>query len=348
MRHAFLLIIVLAAAMAPGAATAKRPAHPPAAKTEQHPGADAFARELAAEAGKTHPALNERAIRRALAGAHFQQSIIDAMTRPAEAKPWKDYRPLFLTGARIAAGVAFYQSERATFDTLAARYGVPAEVIVAIVGVETYYGRNVGKFHELDALATLAFHYPPRQEFFRAELKQLFLLQGPSFPYKLNDLTGSYAGAMGIGQFMPSSIAKYAVDGDGDGKLDLWHSHPDALASIANYLVGYGWVRDAPIADPAILAPDASASDGTSLEPKSTVGEFAAAGAKPELERPADLPANLLGLDGAGGREHWLTYRNFWVISRYNRSPLYCMAVHQLAQAIAATTAANPIPHAAP
>jgi membrane-bound lytic murein transglycosylase B len=336
-----LYSVLLAGLLAAGH---KAPAAHASAKTESHPGAQAFASEVAKEAGAGRPALTAAAVRRTLAKAHYQQSIIDAITRPAEAKPWKDYRPLFLGQSRIDQGIAFYRAELEPLTTLSARYGVPPEIVVAIVGVETFYGRNLGKYKELDALATLAFHYPPRQDFFRSELKQLFLLQGPSFPYKLEELTGSYAGAMGMGQFMPSSIAKYAVDGDGDGQLDLWRSRPDVLASVANYLAGYGWERGAPIADPAAVPDgmDVSTLEAQGLDPRSSVGALMQAGITLGTERAPDLPASLLGLDGAEGREHWLTYRNFHVLSRYNRSPLYCMAVHQLALAIAAGAAQAP------
>jgi membrane-bound lytic murein transglycosylase B len=351
MLHTVLLAALLAASPSPKHAPAK-PKHAPAhasAKSE-HPGAKAFARELAKEAHATHPELSAQAIGSTLARARYQQGIIDAITKPAEAKPWKDYRPLFLGQKRIDEGIAFYRAERDTLEALGAKYGVPPEVIVAIVGVETFYGRNVGKYKALDALATLAFHYPPREAFFRSELKQLFLLRGPGFPYQLDELVGSYAGAMGMGQFMPSSIAKYAIDGDGDGRIDLWRSRPDVLASVANYLAGYGWERGAPIAEPAVLPDgmDVAPLETQGLEPKSSVGALFALGITSERERPPELPASVLGLDGESGREHWLTYRNFYVLSRYNRSPLYCMAVHQLAGAIAAGVAAEPKPAAAP
>jgi len=338
MLHTVLLVALLAAS--------PKHAPAPASAKSEHPGAKAFARELAQEARATHPGLSVQAIERTLARARYQQGIIDAITRPAEAKPWKDYRPLFLGQKRIDEGIAFYRAERETLELLSERYGVPAEVIVAIVGVETFYGRNVGKHKALDALATLAFHYPPRQPFFRSELKQLFLLSGPQFPYKLDELVGSYAGAMGMGQFMPSSIAKYAIDGDGDAKVDLWQSRSDVLSSVANYLAGYGWVRGGPIAEPAVLPDgmDGVPPEAQGIEPKSSVGALFALGITSEQERPPELPASVLGLDGEAGREHWLTYRNFYVLSRYNRSPLYCMAVHQLAGAIAAGVAAQPEP----
>ena len=329
-------------AVAPAKAKTKpKPKHHKQAKAPPpiaHPGQAEFAQELAHDPAAKERKLTRAAIEKTLARAQFQQSIIDAITRPAEGKPWRAYRPLFLTDKRIAEGVEFYQSERAELEKIAAKTGVPPEVIVAIVGVETFYGRNTGKYKELDALATLAFHYPPRAEFFRGELKQLFLLHGPHFPYKLDELSGSYAGAMGLGQFMPSSIAKYGVDGDGDGKIDLWGSREDALASIGNYLQGHGWAANAPIADPAQVTVDAELVLPPALTPSSSVAELAKLGYVAPAAREQATPATLVTLDGEQGAEYWIAYQNFYVISRYNRSPLYCMAVMQLAQAIAAAS----------
>src|SRR5262249_34990753 len=178
-----------------------------------------FAAEIAKEGG---PA--EASVLATLATVKVQQSILDAMAKPAEAKPWKDYRPLFVTDKRIDDGVAFYRENRALVERIGKEYGVPPEIIVAIVGVETSYGRITGKYRVVDALSTLAFHYPPRAAFFRGELKQLFLLGGTHLAYPIDELKGSYAGAMGWGQFMPTSIAQWAKDEDGDGRIDLWNS----------------------------------------------------------------------------------------------------------------------------
>ena len=334
----------VAAASGTAALSATAPAKAKAVKKKKaraparipHPGQAEFAQELAKDPVAKQRNLTRAAIEKALDKAQYQQSIIDAITRPAEGKPWRAYRPLFLTDKRIAEGVAFYAQEREALEKISAKTGVPPEVIVAIVGVETFYGRNTGKYKELDALATLAFHYPPRSGFCRDELKQLFLLQGPQFPFALNELSGSYAGAMGLGQFMPSSIAKYGVDGDGDGKIDLWGSRDDALASIGNYLKGYGWAANAPIADPAQVTIDAELVLTPTLTPTSSVAELARLGYVAPAARERATPATLITLDGEKGAEYWIAYQNFYVISRYNRSPLYCMAVMQLAQAIAA------------
>lgn len=289
-----------------------------------------FAAEVTAAGG---PA--EQQVLEVLAGAKVRQSILDAIARPAEAKPWKDYRPIFMTDRRIRDGIDFYQANKALLDRVSAQYGVPASVIVAIIGVETNYGSNIGSYRVLDALFTLAFEYPPRAPFFRSELKNLFLLDGKQLAYPLDELTGSYAGAMGWGQFMPSSIAAYAVDGDGDGKIDLWQSLPDIVSSVANYFAEHGWQRDAPVTVRAQVADHARTLDIKGLDPVYPVQQMEAWGYAPAEAVDGQTVSTLLRLEGANGPEFWLTFQNFYVISRYNRSALYSMAVWQLSQAIA-------------
>jgi membrane-bound lytic murein transglycosylase B len=296
--------------------------------------AQTFAAELADGSG-----LKREDILATLAQARYQQSIIDAISRPAEAKPWRDYRPIFVTERRTADGVAFLQANRALLRRIQDETGVPAALIVSILGVETNYGRQTGRYRVLDALATLAFAYPPRQEFFRSELKQLFLLQGPSFPYPLGEITGSYAGAMGWGQFMPSSIARFARDEDADGKVDLWNSLPDICASVANYFVAFGWQKGGAVAVRAAVAPNARAITPAGLEPVYPLQQLAEWGYEPADKHDPMTPATLITLDGVDGRETWITFENFYAISRYNRSPLYSLAVYQLSQAIAAGAA---------
>jgi membrane-bound lytic murein transglycosylase B len=302
-----------------------------------HPGQEAFVRELVEEAGRTQSGLTRASIERTLANAKYQQSIIDAISRPAEkTKPWRDYRPIFITGRRIEDGIAFLRENRALLDPIAQKYGVPAEIIVAIIGVETSYGRNIGKYRVLDALVTLAFYYPPRAAFFRSELKQLFLLPGAQFPQQIDQLVGSYAGAMGWGQFMPTSYAKYARDHDADGLVDLWNTKADIFASIANYFIGYGWETGAPIAHRATPAAGRRTLTPEGYEPVYTVGDLAKWGYPVQAKLDPALPATLVELQGEGGPEYWVTHRNFFVITRYNRSPMYAMAVKQLSEAIAA------------
>ena len=295
-------------------------------------GADqrAFAAEIAKEGG---PA--EKSVLATLATVKVQQSILDAMARPAEAKPWKDYKPLFVTDKRIDDGVAFYRENRVLLERIGKEYGVPPEIIVAIVGVETSYGRITGKYRVIDALSTLAFHYPPRAAFFRGELKQLFLLGGTHLAYPIDELKGSYAGAMGWGQFMPTSIAQWAKDEDGDGNIDLWNSMQDILVNVANYFGAHGWENGQPVAVRAQPAANAQDVPADGIEPKTPVQQMEAWGYAPLSHVDADLASTLLSLDGEHGPEYWLTFRNFYVITRYNKSPLYSMAVWQLSQQIA-------------
>lgn len=295
-----------------------------------------FAAEVA-KAGN----LDESEILATLAKARVQQSILDAIARPAEGKPWKDYRPIFVNSSRIDGGVDFYRANRALLERVGKEYGVPPELVVAIIGVETNYGRITGRYRVLDALYTLAFAYPPRAEFFRGELRQLFLLGDKHLAFPIDELKGSYAGAMGWGQFMPSSIDKYAVDFDRDGQIDLWDSLSDITASIANYFVGYGWEKDGPVMLRAVAASDAKPLRPENLESVYTVQQLEAWGYAPTGHVDAARKATLLTLDGENGPEYWLTFNNFFVISRYNHSSLYSTAVWQVAQAVAAGSAAS-------
>lgn len=298
---------------------------------------ESFIAESAAQMG-TDPAL----MRAALDSAEYQQSIIDAITRPAEAKPWSAYRPIFVTPVRIVDGRAFLRAQAEALAKVEAETGVPAELIVAIIGVETNYGRNTGRYRVLDALYTLAFHYPPRQAFFRAELGHLFALARDE-ALQPTALMGSYAGAMGWGQFMPSSYRNFSRDGDGDGRRDLFASMPDVFASIANYFVAHGWEAGHPVAVPALTDAAAAMPVGLSMEPKRHLAELGELGFRPQVAIGHDLPASLLELAGADGNEYWITFQNFYAITRYNRSPMYAMAVYQLAQAIS-----QPPPQATP
>ena len=282
-------------------------------------------------------------IRAVLAQAEKKQGIIDAMNRPAEAvKKWFEYRPIFINDARINGGVAFYRANRAALDRVAADTGVPAEYIVAIIGVETSYGRVTGNYRVVDALYTLAFDYPKRAPFFAGELAQLFALERAEPQLDLLALKGSYAGAMGMGQFMPSSYRLWAKDGDGDGRRDLLTHLPDVFASIANYFVVHGWQRGGPVVARAVRDPAAADFLPENYEPVYPLADLAARGYRPLPGQPVAEGATLLTLDGDAGREYWLAYRNFYVITRYNRSPMYSLAVHQLAQSIRAGADGTP------
>ena len=287
--------------------------------------------------------IDPQRIRDTLAQAEYKQSIIDAITRPAEAvKPWRDYRTIFMTPARIEGGVAFYRDNREPLERVAAQTGVPAEYIVAIIGVETFYGRNTGSYRVLDALYTLAFDHPKRAPFFAGELAQAFALSKDEPQLDLMTLKGSYAGAMGMGQFMPSSYRLWAKDGDGDGRRDLLTHLPDVFASIANYFVVHGWQRGGPVVARAVRDPAAADFLPENYEPVYPLADLAARGYRPLPGQPVAEGATLLTLDGDAGREYWLAYRNFYVITRYNRSPMYSLAVHQLAQSIRAGADGTP------
>ncbi|WP_407352910.1 lytic murein transglycosylase B [Luteimonas sp. R10] len=280
-------------------------------------------------------------VRSVLSQAERKQSILDAMSRPAEkTRTWAEYRPIFVNDARISGGRSFYAQHRDALDRVAAETGVPAEYIVAIIGVETSYGKITGNYRVIDALYTLAFDFPKRAPFFAGELAQLFALAQEEPQLDVVALKGSYAGAMGMGQFMPSSYRLWAKDGDGDGRRDLLTHLPDVFASIANYFVIHGWERGGPVV--ARADRDAGAADFApeSLDPVYPLADLAGRGYRPRAGEPIAEGATLLSLDGDAGPEYWLGYRNFYVITRYNRSPMYALSVHQLAQAIRAGSGA--------
>jgi membrane-bound lytic murein transglycosylase B len=275
--------------------------------------------------------------------AESQQSILDAMARPAEkVKPWREYRAIFLTPDRIDAGTAFWREHETRLKRIAEKTGVPPEILVGIVGVETFFGRRAGKFRLLDSLATLAFDYPPRSRFFRSELTQLFLLARDD-GLEIDKAVGSYAGAMGAPQFIPSSYRAYAVDGDGDGKRDLFASWDDVLASVANYFVAHKWQTGDPVVARGTLAkPLSHKPEDNKLAAGSTVSALAASGLRFSTDLPASAPAGLIVLEGDDGLEYWAAFHNFYVITRYNRSAMYALAVYQLGQAIGTAVRSDP------
>jgi membrane-bound lytic murein transglycosylase B len=312
----------------------------PAVAAPRHPGQAELVQEVARDTGKSATALNAL-----LDGAQKQQSILDAISRPAEAKPWKDYRPIFITPKRIDAGVAFYRAHRQLLERTAEQYGVAPEYLVAILGVETFYGSHTGKYKVLDALVTLGLYYPPRAKFFREQLKVLLELPADHLAGPLDTLTGSYAGAQGWGQFMPSSIRDFGVDAERDGRIDMQGSLPDILASVANYFAGHGWERGGPVAERA--QPDAAPKplDVSDAKPRWPLEQLEAWGYAPLRAIDPGRMTSLQTLEGGNGREYWFTFQNFYVITRYNRSPLYALAVHQLAEGIAAgVRAADAVP----
>lgn len=274
----------------------------------------------------------------ALGQAHHEPRVIELIRPPATAgvRSWQRYRARFLDGKRIDGGVAFWQTYAAPLQKAAEQYGVPPEIIVAIIGVETFYGRNTGNFETVSALATLAFDYPPRASLFLGELEQLFLLAREQARAPLS-YYGSYAGAIGYPQFLPSSIRNYAVDFDGNGHIDFDNEPADAIGSVANYLARHGWVRGEPVAVPALLSPETNAQAlvDAGIEPVLTPEQIAAAGIVAASSNPLAAPATLVDLATPGApTEYWLGYRNFYAITRYNKSSFYAMAVFELARAL--------------
>lgn len=268
--------------------------------------------------------------------AESKESILEAISRPAEGTmEWDRYRRIFITDERIEAGTAFWQENRAELERISASTGVSIEILVGIIGVETYYGRITGSYRVLDALATLGFDYPPRSKFFLGELEH-FLLLVREEGMDAASATGSYAGAMGRPQFMPSSYRAYAVDSTADGKRDIWNNWSDVIGSIANYFVRHGWQEGKPVIESATLGEQWSGDvPKNTLTPKETVTSLSHQGVLFATSLPGDAKSQLVTLNGEDGVEYWVGFHNFFVITRYNRSVMYALAVHQLGQEIA-------------
>lgn len=335
---ALLLALVVAPMGSAHAADAKRRAEQARESWLARDDVRAFIGEMAAEHG-----FAVRDLERWIAAAKFQPKVVELMSRPIVEPPkWFEYAPQFLAPARVERGVAFWNANSEALARAEQRTGVPAEVVVAIIGVETYYGRYTGSHRVIDALATLAFDYPRRATFFRGELREFLLLareQGfsPLVP------KGSFAGAMGLPQFMPGSYRRYALDFDGSGRADLFGSAEDAIGSVANYLARHDWQRGQPVILPARIEPDrrdgvARRLDG-GLSERRSIAAWAEEGVTAD-SLPTDLAPEPVGVlvleEGAAEASHWLAFHNFYVITRYNRSRLYATAVWRLAQAIRA------------
>lgn len=266
--------------------------------------------------------------------AEIKDDILKKMAAPAEGLPWHRYRKIFMTEARINGGVKFWQENAAALAGAEQRYGVPAEIIVAIIGVETLYGQRTGNYRVLDALATLAFAYPPRSPFFRSELENFLLLCREE---QLNPLdpTGSYAGAMGIPQFMPSSFRAYSVDFDNDGRRDIWHNNADVIASIANYFVQHHWQTGQAVAAPITATGTTyKTALNDNLKPNLRLATLESLNLKISVPLALDTKVKILELKQEQGEELWAVLDNFYCLTRYNHSPLYAMAVYQLSQSI--------------
>jgi len=278
--------------------------------------------------------LDEEALEALFSGVKRQDGVLKAMARPAEGKPWYAYRKIFLTPRRVEGGVAFWRANAETLDRAREHFGVSPEVVVAIIGVETFYGRRMGGFPVLDTLATLGFDYPARGNFFRGQLEHLLLLSREE-GLDIGELKGSYAGAMGMGQFIPSSYRAYAVDFDQDGRRDLWHSSADAIGSVANYFRRHGWETGGDVAAQTRVAGTGySKVLGKGYKPSLAPDRLLARGIEVPEGLDGDTRLALMEFDVGHDTEYWLGFKNFYVITRYNHSPLYAMAVYQLSQEI--------------
>lgn len=269
-----------------------------------------------------------------LSNARYSQAVIDSMERPYEGKPWHIYRPLFVSSDRIRDGVAFWKANADLLSRAERIYGVPPQIIVATIGVETKYGKFMGKHLVLDALTTLAFTYPKRQRLFQRQLESYMLLLSEEDidPAKTH---GSYAGAIGKPQFMPGSYREYAVDFDGDGKRDLLNNTADAIGSVANYYRRHGWRQGELVTTPAqVNGGDYREHLNMELKPTTTIAELGEAGVKIGRKLPTSTRCNLIQFDAGKAKEYWLGFHNFYVITRYNHNNQYAMAVYQLSQKI--------------
>lgn len=275
--------------------------------------------------------LPEPHVRKVVAAGRHRPEILASARRPAESMAWHRYRTLLVTPARIRRGRDYLQQHAALFDAAQRTYGVPAALIAAVIGIESDYGRNIGKHLAIDALLTLGFDYPRRAEFFRGQLEHLFLLEREA-GLDIPTLRSSWAGALGMGQFIPSSYRAFAVDADQDGRRDLWDSPADIIASIAHYFHQHDWRPDRPVAE-AVAPPHPDPPPlSAGLKPDIAPAQLQAAGIP--LRHPEAQAVAVHAFEVPDGREYWIGYHNFYVITRYNHSALYALAVYQLSEAL--------------
>ena len=303
----------------------------PAFANSELPELDKFIDEMVEE-----HAFDRAELETLFAQVEVKDSILKAISRPAEkSKPWYEYREIFLDQARINAGVAYWKKHADTLKRAEKELGVPAEIILAILGVETRFGGNMGSFRVVDALSTLAFRYPPRSPFFRSELKNFLILTREEEMSQLEPV-GSYAGAMGLGQFMPSSFREYAVDFDNDGHRDIWNNPTDAIGSIANYLRRHGWQPGESIVHATEYEGNDLPQDliDRGLKPTVTREELRKSGLSTDKLPEGEDAITVFSLTQPDGEELWLGRQNFYAITRYNHSRMYAMAVIQLSEAI--------------
>ncbi len=279
--------------------------------------------------------MDEAALRQMFSQLKSNDGVIKAINAPATSKPWYEFKNLFVTPMRTSGGVDFWNANAEQLKRAREIYGVPEEIIVAIIGVESIYGKRTGSYRVVDALYTLAFEMPERASYFRGEFEQFLLLTREN---GLDPLTvkGSFAGAIGMPQFMPTSYRRFAVDFDSDGTINLWENVPDIIGSVANYLHFFGWVAGQPIVVPArISGTEYKDIVEKGFKPHLTLVQMQPKGVEPTDAMPSELVAGLFSLELEQGQDYWIAFNNFYVITRYNRSKNYAMAVYQLATAIA-------------
>ena len=323
----WLCIVILA--MLVGTPVYARKKAPPDPLFSTHAAYQPFLKSLAESTQQDLTALEK-----IFSDVRLKPQIIRAMSRPAEAKPWDQYRPLFVNGKRVLGGVTFWDEHAVELLRARKQFDVPESMIAAIIGVETVYGRNTGSYRVLDALTTLAVEYPPRSDYFRRELEQYLILAQEQAIDPLS-MKGSYAGAMGIGQFMPSSYRKYGIDFDGDGHPDLWDNTADAIGSVANYFKAFGWKTGEPVVAPVeVKGEETREFANTGWSARKSVEEWQRRGVVLQDSPWPQTEAMLVRLDTASGPQFWLGFNNYYVITRYNRSLLYALAVWQLSQEI--------------
>jgi membrane-bound lytic murein transglycosylase B len=327
----FLLVLLFTVVLAGAAHAAPRPEKPYAKRED----VDGFIRQMV----ERH-AFVEHELKFLFSRARREPAILAAILPPkdAKARSWQAYRGRFVTESRIAEGAEFWRRNAAALARAAEEHGVPEEIIVAIIGVETVYGRQMGTWRVIDALSTLAFDYPPRAEFFRGELEQ-YLLFAREQGFDVFSVKGSYAGAIGIPQFMPGSYRRFALDYDGDGSTDLRASPVDAIGSVANFLVKHGWRRGERVLLPARVA-GGNAADAAhrplveaGIEPKTSLADLKRYGVETRTDLALDTPVALIELETPDApTEYRLGLRNFFALTRYNRSVMYASSVYDLAQ----------------
>ncbi len=321
MRRAFLLTVVFFSCITCFTASS-------ATQLSQRKDVKAFMQMMVKKHG-----FNQEELTRVFNDARIQPKIIASMERPYEKKNWDVYKNLFLTQQRLAGGIDYWEQNKAALEKAEKKYGVPSHVIVAVIGVETLYGTRKGSYRVLDALTTLAFDYPKRSVFFKKELAEYLILCREN---KINprELLGSYAGAMGTPQFMPSSYRHYAVDFSGNGKKDIINNHEDAIGSVANYLSKHGWKHKRGVAQLAVVQKEKKPNvKFNAKEAAYSLEQLKQSGIKPRTAA-LNMPkkAGVIALDTDKGKEYWIAYPNFYVITRYNTSPQYALAVHLLSQ----------------